>query len=897
MNMSELTRVFVAIGLVTGATCVASAEPTSPLPVIESVIEGFERVRPADGGDRSLWDLYYREESQDLVAVLPSDYDSQPFLLTNALSRGDILSGIQGDTYFLRFRRIGNRLGFVEPQLNIRTTGDLESARSVDMLYADHVRFDVPIVAESPDGRLAIDLDELFVDRWIEFLQVSPGALDPKLGSIPSVKVFAENINVTVELPLRARTSTANGLLITMTYSIMSLASDPEYVPREADHRVGYFAIGHDDLARVGDKTRVRYVKRWKLEKADPSLAMSPPREPIVFYIDHKTPVRYRRWVREGVLAWNRAFEKVGIVGAIEAYQQDAQTGTHMEKQPEDVAYNFVVWNSNDISFAIGPSRSDPRTGQILDADVVMNDGWIRAGVRDYREVLAEASGDGMSAPTRAWLADHPEWDPRLRLRGAHPDAPRGEAPGDKPVVRWRGEQFDPTAEDGCRYAGHRAMDIAMARLSLLDVNGFDRNGTIEDVPQEFIGQLVRDVIMHEIGHVLGLRHNFKASTVYSLDQINSQEWADERLPISGSVMDYNAFNYNAIEGRPQGPHFMETLGPYDVWAIRYGYGADDDLEEILELSTLAEHVYLTDEDMYGPDPAARTRDLGRDPLNFTDQEMALTQRLRREIGERALKEGGSFQEARSAYFGLQYLHNRALATAARYVGGIDVRRDRVGDAERAPTEVIAPETQRRALGIVIRYAFADDAFGLNSELLELMSYDKWFDGSLVPQNLPDPQLSVHELVLGVQATALTSLINPTTLERIIDNEHRARTDEDAFTMAELFAALDKGIWVELTEPVSGPYTPRQPRISSLRRNLQREYLDRMIDLTMPDGMAGSAGKPVAALALHRLRQLESRIDGVLRDNAEALDEYSIAHLEDARRRIESALSAVYSYN
>ena len=124
--------------------------------------------------------------------------------------------------------------------------------------------------------------------------------------------------------------------MMTLTFSMSVLPEDTEYEPRDADPRVGYFHVAHDDLARMTDDSRrCRHIKRWKLRKADPSLALSPPREPIVFYIDHKTPIRYRRWVREGILAWNDAFETVGIVNAIEVYQQDARTGTHMEKDPD----------------------------------------------------------------------------------------------------------------------------------------------------------------------------------------------------------------------------------------------------------------------------------------------------------------------------------------------------------------------------------------------------------------------------------------------------------------------------------------------------------------------------------------------------------------------------------
>ena len=187
-----------------------------------------------------------------------------------------------------------------------------------------------------------------------------------------------------------------------------------------ADERIGYFTTSYSDLSQyVDDKTDVEFINRWHLEKRDPRLKISPPKNPIVFYIEHTTPVRYRRWVKDGVLAWNDAFEKIGISDAIEVYYQDAQTGAHMDKDPEDVRYNFVRWLNNDIGTAIGPSRVDPNTGQILDADIILTDGWIRHFRYEFDSLLPRIMMEGYSPETLGWLADNPNWDPRISF--AHP--------------------------------------------------------------------------------------------------------------------------------------------------------------------------------------------------------------------------------------------------------------------------------------------------------------------------------------------------------------------------------------------------------------------------------------------------------------------------------------------
>src|SRR5690606_82032 len=219
------------------------------------------------------------------------------------------------------------------------------------------------------------------------------------------------NIEVAFELPLMG------GRLGTLSYSINVLPENTGYQPRLADSRVGYFTTTYRDIGKPGaDTPWVRHINRWKLEKADPTLKISPPKEPIVFYLEHTIPVRYRRWVREGVLEWNKAFERVGISNAIEVYQQDARTGAHMDKDPEDARYNFVLWTNAGMGFAIGPSRVDPRTGQILDADVVMDEGFITGWVKAWQRLMPELAMEGLGPETYAWLAERPNWDPRVRM-------------------------------------------------------------------------------------------------------------------------------------------------------------------------------------------------------------------------------------------------------------------------------------------------------------------------------------------------------------------------------------------------------------------------------------------------------------------------------------------------
>lgn len=894
------------------ATASADEPGAAKLPTLEEATKGFTKVMPSDGGTQSLYTLYVKPESRNILAALPRDYDKQTLLFGQCVSAGMPTSGIQGDTLIVRWKRQGDRLVMLKPQYRYRNTGGPESARAHAQLFSEQSILDVPIVAEGEGGAPVIALDNLMVDQSTLFFQWSPGGLESKLAIMAKAKAFADNLTVSFEMPWRMSMTEQphnHGQLVTLAYSLSVLPDPADYTPRQADQRVGYFISSFYDLGKVGAAStpRTRYIKRWKLEKADPTLAISPPREPIVFYIDHKTPIRYRRWVREGVLEWNKAFEKVGIVNAIEVHQQDATTGAHMEKDPESIRYNFIIWNTNDISFAIGPCRIDPRTGRILDADVVMNDGWLRVAADGYRKHLAGVMMEGLDRETLDWLEERPEWDPRVRC--ADPRAREAA----KMMANAPRSTVDPARllEHGaaCGHADCRAMDLNIARLSLVDLDlaalGSKSGGsdTVADVPEEFIGQQIKDVVMHEVGHVLGLRHNFKASSVYTLEQINSKEWVEQGRPITGSVMDYSPINYAntantaGAGGGVQGPYFMTTLGAYDIWAIRYGYAPDSEIEAILKEAGKPEHIFGTDEDLYGPDPSVRMRDLGADVLNSVDSDMVLVQRLRSKILERALKNGESYERAREAYFTLMGIHARSVTTLARYVGGVTQHRDRVGESERNPTEPIPAAEQRRALDQLIRYAFKDDAFGLTPELLAKMSFDRWFDQDSIPQDLPDPQLDVHDVVLNFQAAALTLLLNPSKLRRIADTEFRIPADQDALTVVEMLGTVQNAIWSELdVQAESGSaYTARRPYVSSLRRNLQREHLERMITLSTSSSSPGAVSKSVAALSANLLRQLDARIEKSMTSGAE-LDPYSVAHLEDARSRIRRALEGVYLY-
>ena len=349
-----------------------------------------------------------------MLAELPRDYGHHKYFIALTVASGESYAGLQAGDLYVYWKQFDNRLALIEPNVEIRSTGDNESKSSVQRLFTDRVVLDLPILTIPPQRGPVIDLDDLLIAHASKFFGSHVNGINARLATIKTAKAFPHNLEIGIEVPV------GDGRLKTLHYSISLIPDHTAYKPRAADERVGYFVTAYSDLGKFREReTRVRYINRWNLEKADSSLEVSPPKNPIVFYIEHTTPIRYRRWVREGILSWNKAFEKVGLSNAIEVYYQDAASGAHMEKDPEDVRYNFVRWLNNNVGTAIGPSRVNPLTGQILDADIILTDGWIRHFWKQYREVLPEIAMEGFNPETLAWLDTHPLWDPRVRLAPA----------------------------------------------------------------------------------------------------------------------------------------------------------------------------------------------------------------------------------------------------------------------------------------------------------------------------------------------------------------------------------------------------------------------------------------------------------------------------------------------
>jgi hypothetical protein len=306
--------------------------------------------------------------------------------------------------------------------------------------------------------------------------------------------------------------------------------------------------------------------------------------------------------------------------------------------------------------------------------------------------------------------------------------------------------------------------------------------------------------------------------------------------------------------------------------------------------------VFATDEDTGGPDPLARRYDFSKNPLDFAKEQLRLAKHHRTKLLDGFVKDGDSWDRVRYGYEMILGLQTRALSMMGNWVGGAHVNRDKKGDPNgRKPIEVVPAETQRQALAFVIENAFRDDAFGLSPELVTAMGLDKWSDdtGSMMEEST----WPIHDRIMGIQSSVMTGLLNPTTLKRVYDNEFRVPADQDSLTLPEMLDTVSTAVWTELGEKLEDAYSARKPMISSLRRNLQREHLDRLIDLTVPGNAQGSAGKTISTLASEQLRKIDKRIEAVQTAAGGKLDPYTAAHFSHVRDRIEKMLDAEYILN
>lgn len=890
----------IAIGALvfaSGMLAFVQAQPGGPAPAradafppLEGVIAGLDKVISTADGSAALWDLYVDKDTGRMLAVLPPNYDRQLLMIACTVAGGDPEAGVMGPTHYVRWERYDKQLALVAPNVNVRSErSQAEAAASVDSLYTASVMLTTPIVAMA-GNRPVIDLSSVLTTQVGRFFGpsifgeygASLAGVNPGLRKLIKAKAFPRNLVIEYQAP------DASDQIVRFAYSIGELAGTPGYKPRAANDRVGYFYDFHADFSEPASRDIYkRYINRWNIEKRDPSLTLSPPKQPLVWYIESTVPVRYRRYVREGILMWNDAFRDIGIDGALEVRQQDAETGAFMDVDPEDARYAFFRWNTTDLGYAIGPSRTNPYTGEILDADVVWHQGLTRA-VRGMRENLGAGVAAGAFSPdTLAWLHDHPSWDPRVLLGGVKaPESTVSHEPdADECGDETTGAPRAPGRLMGgdCTIGEFLAVDLALADAGFASgVLDAGQGESLDGFPEDYIGQMIRYISAHEVGHCLGLQHNMIASTVRSLKEINTPGYTGATI---GSVMDYAACNINNDLGEVQGPWATPVIGPYDHWAIAFGYGPEKDLDALLKRSGEPDLIFQSQSAIsQGSDPRNNTWELGADNLEFAESRLGLVRKVRDNLLTTIVKDGQSWAESRRRYQSTIGSQLQMLSIASRWVGGSLIHNVAKGDPNApAPITDIPGATQRRALQLIIANSFDDGAYGLTPDLIRHFRKEHWYDGGGTNEANAPEEFSVHNAVAAIQGTGLTLLLNPGTLSRVYDNEYRQAGQPDILTLAEVMSTVTDAAWKATAKPSGGNWSAAKPMVSSFQRNLQAEHLARLETLALLEGTANPAQRSIRQLAAGELARIDAWADAGLRLNS---DPYTRAHLTEARARI-----------
>ena len=811
----------------------------------KSIATLIKPMKKTDG----LFTIYQDTANGSLMMLVSKNKIGKEFIyfthVVDAPVAAGAFRGAFGNNNVFTVRRHFNRLEFVtqNPGFWFDSGSALSRAASANISPATVAVQD--IVAEDSTSYL-IKADDLFMTE--AFTQVRPtpnptarpgeqftlGALSKGKTRVTRVKNYPANTDVTVDYvfenptPLNrggADITDARNVSIVVQHSLIEMPHNG-YQPRFDDPRVGFFTQEQTDMLSTSAAPYRDLVNRWSLVKKEPGAAISEPVEPIVWWIENTTPVEFREVIKKAGELWNGPFEAAGFRNAVV-----------MKIQPDDadwdagdIRYNVLRWTSspNPPFGGYGPSFVNPRTGQIIGADIMLEYIFVTNRVRQEKAF-------GIAA---------------MNL-----------------------EADDDANVDGkrCSYASQLQLNVMAGMQALV------AKGSTQIEMREFVNQAITGLILHEMGHTLGLNHNMKASQMLSPKEINDRSITGAK-GVMGSVMDYEIVNL-AGKGQTQGDYFSGRPGPYDIWAIQFGYtpslpdaGAEKArMNALLARSTEPDLTFGNDADITnaasGIDPRVNVNDMTSDAIGYMSARFEVIGDLMATLPSRYNTTGQSYHEMRSAYLALSGQLNTASTVISRYIGGVYVDRAYAGQqGAKKPFTPVSRADQKRAMASLSKNVFAPGAFSTPAGMYSYLQMQRRGFGFFgTPE---DPK--IHERVLQIQRNTLGYLLAPRVQTRITDS----RLYGNEYPLAEVMSDLTSAVFD----------ADARSNVSTFRQNLQMEYVNRLVAMvSVPTKNAFDY--PSQSSALASLRSIQAKLAGKSGVNAE-----TSAHTRNVQFTIEKAL-------
>lgn len=767
---------------------------TPPPPKKNPIEEKTKNCRKLDG----LFPVYWDTTTGNAWIMVNENHLNKEYIYFSYSENGLVETGhnrgIFRDNRVFTIRKQYDRMEWVNVNHNFYFDPNSALSRSAQANINQGIMASLKIAAsDSSKKEYLLDASSLWMSEVIHPIKpnIPPsfaaffftlGGMNKDKSKFQNIRNYPDNTDFIVEYvfdnpnPSRNPSSAGDGryVSITIQHSLIAMPQN-DFIPRRDDPRVGYFMTETEDMTSTSPTPYRDVIHRWNLVKKDPSQTLSEPVEPIKWWIEKTTPVEFRPIIKEAALTWNKAFEKAGFKNAV-TIEEQPDTATW---DAGDIRYNVLRWTSspNPPFGGYGPSFVNPRTGQILGADIMLEFLFITNRLK--QEALFSKVGLEM---------------PELDMENAHAHS--------------------------CQ-ASAQLQHHVMLGLTALKSGGF----TEKDM-KEYLRQSLYYLVLHEMGHTLGLNHNMKASQMLSTAQLNDKSLTS-KLGLTGSVMDYPAVNVS-LDKEKQGLYFTTQPGPYDLWAIEYGYSAgtsDPDQEEkrlqtILARSSDTLLVFGNDaDDMRSPgkaiDPRVNINDMGKDALEFSSQRFQLVNQLMGKLKTQYTKPGQSYHEMRLAYLILTSEMGNAANTVSRYIGGVYVDRTFPdGTINPKPFTAVELKDQKKAMELLSKNLFAPQAFTAHSEVFAYLQMQRrgfnFFGAG------EDPK--IHDRFLNMQRMVLYHLLHPFTTKRLTDSKMYG----NKYSVHDMMTDLTTSIFLaDATKDVN-----------TMRQNLQIEYVDLLSEIS-----------------------------------------------------------------